>query len=62
MVELIYKDESYKIVGACMEVHNELGKGHSENIYKDYLAASKLKLGLLLNFGEDKLKYERVIL
>lgn len=28
----------------------------------NYFAASKLKLGLLLNFGEDKLKYERVIL
>lgn len=28
----------------------------------NYLASSKNKLGLLLNFGEDSLKYKRVIL
>ena len=28
----------------------------------NYLAASKLKLGLLVNFGEDSLKYKRIIL
>lgn len=28
----------------------------------NYLAASRLKLGLLVNFGEDSLKYERVVL
>ena len=28
----------------------------------NYLAASKNKIGLLLNFGEDSLKYKRVIL
>lgn len=28
----------------------------------NYLAVSKLKLGLLINFGEDSLKYKRVIL
>lgn len=28
----------------------------------NYLAASKLKLGLLVNFGEDSLTYKRVIL
>ena len=124
MGELIYKDEAFKIVGCCMEVHRELGKGHNEVIYKDaleiefdrqgipfrrelefklaykgvilphnyfadfvvmdeiileakaiecltdshikqtlnYLAASKLKLGLLVNFGEESLNYERVVL
>ena len=124
MGELIYKDEAFKLVGCCMEVHRELGKGHAEVIYKDaleiefqrqgisfkrelefklaykgvilphnyfadfvvmdkiileakaieclidshveqtlnYLAASKLKLGLLVNFGEDSLSYKRVVL
>ena len=124
MSELIYKEESFKIIGLCMEVHRELGKGHDEIIYKDalefelsqaniaftrekefliryktiilrhkyfadfvvfdkilleakavdrlteshvkqvlnYLAASKLKLGLLVNFGEDSLVYKRVVL
>ncbi len=28
----------------------------------NYLAASKLRLGLLVNFGEDSLKYKRIIL
>jgi GxxExxY protein len=124
MSELTYKEESFKIIGLCMEVHRELGKGHDEVIYKDalefefgqnhipfarekeyriqyktivlchqyyadfvvfdkilfegkaveslidahvkqvlnYLAASKLKLGLLVNFGEDSLVYKRVLL
>lgn len=122
--EIIYKELSYNIIGACMEVHGVLGKGHSEILYKDaleyefrksainysreqqykvhykdvilphhyfadfviensiilevkaialltdshikqslnYLATSKLKLALLVNFGEDSLKYKRVIL
>jgi GxxExxY protein len=120
----IYLEESYKIIGLCMEVHRILGKGHSEVVYKDaleyefkinsipfereknyeigykeiilprkyvadfvvyneiifevkaisqltnsdikqtlnYLASSKNKLGLLANFGEDSLKYKRIIL
>ena len=28
----------------------------------NYLSASKNKIGLLINFGEDSLKYKRVIL
>jgi|ERR1035437_2894396 GxxExxY protein len=28
----------------------------------NYLAASKIKLGLIINFGEDSLKFKRVIL
>lgn len=28
----------------------------------NYLAASKMKLGLLVNFGEDSLSYKRVVL
>jgi len=124
MNELLYKDESYKIIGSCMEVHKELGKGFSEIIYGDsleiefnknniiysrekrfnisykgevlphyyiadfiidgkiileikaienltsahvkqtlnYLAASKIRLGLLVNFGENSLMYKRIIL
>ena len=124
MEDLYLKDEVFKIIGLCMEVHKILGKGHSEVVYKDaleyefklnnisferekeykiqykdiilsrkynadfvvygeiifeakaisqltisdtkqtlnYLASSKNKLGLLVNFGEDSLKYKRVIL
>ena len=122
--DLIFKKEVYEIVGCCMEVHNMLGKGFSEVVYKDaleiefknrnvsylreesyeiiykniklphfyiadfviydkiileakaietltksnikqslnYLAASGLKLAVLVNFGEDSLKYKRIIL
>lgn len=124
MEEFYLKEETYKILGICMEVHKILGKGHSEIIYGDaleyefrkneilferekkfnitykdvilphhyfsdfivfeeivleikaiqelssseikqtlnYLAASKNKIGLLVNFGEDSLKYKRIIL
>jgi len=27
MADLFYKEESYKIVGICMEVHKQLGSG-----------------------------------
>jgi GxxExxY protein len=37
MSELIYKEESYTIIGLCMEVHNQLGHGFSEIVYKDAL-------------------------
>ncbi|MEA3358967.1 MAG: GxxExxY protein [Thermodesulfobacteriota bacterium] len=37
MSEIIYKEESYKIIGKCMEVHNNLGAGFLEIVYKDAL-------------------------
>lgn len=37
MAEIIYKSESFKIIGLCMEVHNNLGKGFLEIVYKDAL-------------------------
>ncbi|HEU4861054.1 MAG TPA: GxxExxY protein [Chitinophagaceae bacterium] len=37
MGDIILKEESYKIIGACMEVHRELGFGFKEIIYKDAL-------------------------
>ena len=122
-MDLLYKDESYKIIGAAMVVHNEIGSGFLEAVYQEalekefclqcvpykrevplpiyykgelltktyiadfvcfdsiivelkaastlsseykaqvlnYLKASKLELGLLINFGESKLKYERLV-
>src|SRR5438132_7465202 len=124
MNELVCKKEVFQLVGLCMEVHRELGKGHDEVIHKDalvvelsragipfsreknyeitykgfilphsnradfvvwnkilfeakavekltdshvkqvlnYLAASKLRVGLLVNFGSDTLEWKRVIL
>ncbi len=37
MNELVYKEESYKIIGCCFEVHKILGKGFLEIVYKDAL-------------------------
>ena len=37
MSELLYKNESYSIIGACIEVHNQLGAGFLEIVYKDAL-------------------------
>src|SRR5216683_1904034 len=38
MTELIYKQESYAIVGACFEVYNEKGCGFLEPVYHECLA------------------------
>lgn len=37
MAELVLKDESYQLIGICMEVHRELGMGFKEGIYQDAL-------------------------
>lgn len=124
MSDLIYKEESYLIIGKCFEVHNNLGPGFLEIVYKDaleqefnsanipyerekeyivnykgkllphkffadfvvfdkiilevkavsgipdefialainYLKVSNNKLALLINFGEIKLNYKRIVL
>ena len=38
MTELIYKNESYSIIGACFEVYNEKGCGFLEPVYQECLA------------------------
>ena len=34
-MDILFKNEIYAIVGICMEIHNVLGYGFSEVIYKD---------------------------
>jgi GxxExxY protein len=38
MGEIIYKDESYRIMGACFEVYSEMGPGYHEPVYQECLA------------------------
>ena len=46
MTDLIYKKECYDIVGICMEVHNNLGAGFLEVVYKDALEYEFKQLGI----------------
>ncbi|EHQ27161.1 GxxExxY protein [Mucilaginibacter paludis] len=47
MADILFKDESYKIIGACFEVHNALGHGFKEVVYKDALELEFKQLGVL---------------
>ena len=35
MAEIIYKEESYKIIGACFSVYNEVRLGFAEPVYQE---------------------------
>jgi GxxExxY protein len=37
MSSILFKEESYNIIGKCFEVHNNLGPGFLEIVYKDAL-------------------------
>jgi GxxExxY protein len=47
---IIYKKESYEIIGICMDIHNNLGKGFLEIVYKDALE---------YEFKKDDIPFER---
>jgi GxxExxY protein len=44
-----------------IKAQESIADGHYKQLI-NYLAVSKMKLGLLINFGEDSLKFKRVIL
>jgi len=48
-MEIVFKDESYAIMGACFEVYKEKGCGFLESVYQECLA---------LEFGLQQLPYE----
>jgi GxxExxY protein len=49
MSGLIYEEESYKIIGACFEVHKTLGCGFLEAVYHEVL---------MIEFDLQKILYE----
>lgn len=46
MGKIIYKEESFTIIGKCFEVHNNLGSGFLEIVYKDALELEFQKAGI----------------
>ena len=64
--ELLYEEETYKIIGACMKVHRNLGSGFLESVYqgameKEFIAQNipykrQMKLSLVYD-GEPLKKY-----
>ena len=35
--KILYKEESFKIIGGCMKVHRSLGAGFLEAVYEEAL-------------------------
>jgi len=48
--KIVYKEESYKIIGACMEVHKTLGCGFLEPVYQEALS---------IELGKQHIPYEK---
>ena len=65
MADILLKNESYKIIGACFEVHKILGHGFKEAVYKDALELELIKLQIpfirekpfTIFYKEQKLKH-----
>ena len=63
MSDLILKDESYKIIGICMEVHNNLGAGFLEIVYKDAIEYEFRRAGILYEREKEyEVNYKNTIL
>ena len=50
MADLLFKDESYRIIGSCFTVHRKLGYGFLESVYQEALEKQ---------FVEDNVPYKR---
>ena len=49
MTEILFKDESYHIIGACIEVHKKLGAGFLESVYSEALEVEFIKAHIPYN-------------
>jgi GxxExxY protein len=50
MADIIFKEESYKIIGVCMKIHSVLGMGLKEINYKDAME---------IDFTDADMEHER---
>lgn len=55
MVELIYREETFKIIGAAMEVHKDLGCGFLEAVYQEAME-EELKIQNIPYLREEQLR------
>jgi GxxExxY protein len=63
MSDIILKEESYQLVGICMEIHRELGMGFKEIDYKDALEYElRSKKINFIREREFKIHYKDIIL
>lgn len=59
----LLKEETYKVIGICMEVHNNLGPGFLEAVYKDALEYEFSQKGLPFTREKKyKVAYKEIIL
>lgn len=63
MTPIIYKDESFQIMGILFDVHNNLGGGFSEIVYKDALEYEFKKLNIPFEREKEySVQYKDIIL
>lgn len=46
MPDILFKEECYNIIGACMNVHRKLGPGFLESVYSEALELEFQKIGI----------------
>ncbi len=62
-MEIVYKEESYRIMGACFEVYKEMGCGFLEAVYQECLALEFAAQGIpFVPQAELGLKYKGRVL